>query len=169
LKSTITKYIESTTDANFSIRLAIQPTYILTGSNIAFKTFVDGVRIRAPLVGQSSINKVTGWKDNILGIYEGESGNIGCLKKLKFSQIKISMLFDPIQRILLIPTASDNSISEEFNMDSALMSQVGEIMVKVYRKGRTSKLVNKQSIVSPAFASDYASSKIHEKVLATQR
>jgi hypothetical protein len=88
---TVTKYVESETDEDFSIKFTVQPYYQATSAKLGFEVLLDGVRVRESLVDSWEFKRnplVAVLKGAISSV--GDVG-IGTLRKFKFSKIETGM------------------------------------------------------------------------------
>lgn len=94
---TVTKYIESVSDQEFSIRLTLEPPFKMDCACLSIRIYIDGRNLITPLI-QKSILKFSGdcvatkFQRSIEGMQVEAPGNAGreLLKKFKFAKIETS-------------------------------------------------------------------------------
>ncbi|TGO24901.1 hypothetical protein BPAE_0092g00200 [Botrytis paeoniae] len=121
---TVFKYIETTTGKGFYIKLEISKAYKFDSPNVSFKVFVDGMSVRAKHGGKKDIpltKKVKGVKNML------DNGRT-FLMPFKFSDII---------------TSTDDSKLASIREGATRLSVIGEIVVKVYRRGEKTSVHEK--------------------------
>jgi hypothetical protein len=96
---TVTKYIESVTDANFSIKLLVHPEYHATSPKLGFNVWVDGVVVRELHVAEQHF-KTSTWQYEIDGAISMQRSGNSALHKFKFSKIETGKLRSSHHRTL---------------------------------------------------------------------
>lgn len=89
---TITKYIESVTDAQFLVKCIVKPTYVMDCEKLAFKVFIDAERMRGPTIDRNQLEGGLDFTLNISGVKEEVDGRT-VLRPFKFASIQISKYF----------------------------------------------------------------------------
>lgn len=86
---TVAKYIECATGKHFSIKMAIDAKYKWDCPVISFHVWVDGVSVGGSSFSRTSYENIN--SDTVKeGIYVGNTGHGGVLKKFKFAEIHTS-------------------------------------------------------------------------------
>ncbi|KAF7939035.1 uncharacterized protein EAE98_001371 [Botrytis deweyae] len=147
---TVSKYIESTTGNLFYVNLEISKAYKFDSPNISFHVFVDGMKVCSKNCGKKDApltKEVKGVRDEL------ENGKF-FLMPLKFSDII---------------TTTDDSKLASIKEDATRLSGVGEIVVKVHRRGEKirSKNQSKRLNAPKKLAAD-SPVLVHEKALKGQ-
>ncbi|KAF7888086.1 uncharacterized protein EAF02_002627 [Botrytis sinoallii] len=147
---TVSKYIESTTGNVFYVNLEIRKAYKFDSPNISFQVFVDGMKVCSRHCGKKDApltKKMKGVTDEL------ENGKV-FLMPLKFSDII---------------TTTDDSKLASIKEDATRMSVVGEIVVKVYRRGERTRSKNQSKRLNvPKNLAAVSSESVHEKALKGQ-
>jgi hypothetical protein len=93
---TVTKYIESVSDMEFAIKLSVNSPYEFdVGCDLlCFDIYVDGRKVRAPLLFKTNYTSKNGWSQVINGVRK-EKGFNSMTQKFKFASIKTSESHEP--------------------------------------------------------------------------
>lgn len=126
---TVTKYIESVSDQEFTIQLTLGPPFKMDYACLNTRIHIDGKKVDSPSIQKSrNLNSfsedcvATKFQRKIKGMRVEAPGNAGraLLKRFKFAKIEAT---------------SDDYKLADVHEDIKRMDQVGEITVHVYRAG----------------------------------
>lgn len=130
--STITKYIESISGEPFKIKVAVNKIHQLESPSLLFCAFVDGENVDGLVLTQLAF-AIYGeeWSESFDGAVIGHT-----LRPFVFSKISISKKEHPShpRSMINLLTASDDKPVEETKKLKERLSNVGDIVVKVYRQ-----------------------------------
>jgi hypothetical protein len=96
--NTKTKYIKSVSDKEFEIKLSVNSPYEFdVGCDLlCFDIYVDGRKVRAPLLLKTNYSSRDGWSQVISGVRK-ETGHKSLIQKFKFATITTSKSHEPDQ------------------------------------------------------------------------
>ncbi|CZT51957.1 uncharacterized protein RSE6_16128 [Rhynchosporium secalis] len=142
---TVTKYIESTTDKAFLVRLSVKAPFMLDCPHLCFAVTADGQSIDRPLMSKEGYARGE-WLCEVEGVI-GKLESRGQLAAMKFSEIK---------------TTDEVTDSAALKIHKLETDRVGEISISVGREtnGKTA------AFKGCAFSELDSDKKYHEKVLA---
>ncbi len=84
----VSTYIESETMKEFSVKLVVKEPYILDRPVLSFQLFVDGVKVREPLLMQTTFERRgRNWETFCGGIKYQTEGQNCILRPFRFSKI----------------------------------------------------------------------------------
>ncbi|KAL3425108.1 hypothetical protein PVAG01_04389 [Phlyctema vagabunda] len=112
---TITRYVESVTDEEFAIKVAIRKPYKMDCPALACDILMDGVTVRTRVLRKSRYETDGELKDCTIGTLHKYGENF-YLKKFKFAEIK---------------TSTDESKLDSIKADSRALSKIGEIVLRI--------------------------------------
>ncbi|KAF4632648.1 hypothetical protein G7Y89_g5475 [Cudoniella acicularis] len=146
---TKTCYIPSTTNAAFTVNVSAKPPFKLDCEVLIFRVFVDGKWVREPLLCEGDFDGGE-WEDFVAGpLVENPQGGDFMYRQMRFGEIETT---DERMR---------NSVIEE---QKNKMSEVGEIIVEVYRGATAAQRAREET---PDYGVDF-SGKVHEKSLVME-
>lgn len=91
---TVTNYIEATTNKEFTIKIQVQSPYKIDCPRLGFYTTVDGELVLSPSMKKQIFEQGKhSWSSSILGFAEGTPGEMGIIKKFRFSKINTSLCY----------------------------------------------------------------------------
>jgi hypothetical protein len=86
--NTVSTYIESETLKEFSVKIIVKEPYSLNCPTLGFQIFVDGVKVREPLLTQTAFERCgRKWETFWNGIKYPTEGNHCILRPFGFSKI----------------------------------------------------------------------------------
>jgi hypothetical protein len=87
----ISKYVQSDILKEFAVRLTIEPPYTMNSPTLGFQIYVDGIKVREPLLRKAVLSRGGGhWESSFNGIKYSTGGQQpDCiLRPFKFSEIQ---------------------------------------------------------------------------------
>ncbi|KAE8454606.1 hypothetical protein EG329_000229 [Mollisiaceae sp. DMI_Dod_QoI] len=145
---TITKYIESTADQEFSFRFTVSHPYQLDCASLHFQIKIDGKRMKGKTFRASKHGLRRPWSRYVDGI-KREDRRTGKLVLLPYT-------------FTAIETSLNDDALETIEGDMQKMKETGQIIVEVFRETK-SKLI--EASWSKTRGHDDAPLKVHEKAL----
>ncbi|TEY58714.1 hypothetical protein BOTCAL_0202g00170 [Botryotinia calthae] len=147
---TVSKYIESATGKAFYIKLEISKAYKFDSPIVSFQDFVDGIKVSSKHGGKKDIPLTI----KLRGARMELDNRQAFVMPFKFSGI--------------ITSTNDSKLAS-IKEDATRLSVVGEIVIKVHRRGPRVVSQNQSSKLnaSKKFAAD-SSASVHEKALKGQ-
>lgn len=92
VEKSVRRLIETSTDAEFSIKICVVDTYQLDSPNLLFNIYIDGISVGGVLCGEYELLHGS-WTRKVEGIKQPtEKRNIVGLCKFRFSELVISKL-----------------------------------------------------------------------------
>ncbi|PMD38440.1 hypothetical protein L207DRAFT_585338 [Hyaloscypha variabilis F] len=149
----VSSYIEAETMMEFSIKLIVQDPFNLSYPTLGFQIYVDGVKVREPLLRRVIFEKANGYWESMWGGIKLSTGDDqeNCVERpFKFSEIH---------------TSTDDENLDALETDKSLMNKVGEIVVKLHRRHKSHFIGPKVEHDAPL---DAPPSVVHEKALKGQ-
>ncbi|EKD18506.1 hypothetical protein MBM_03499 [Drepanopeziza brunnea f. sp. 'multigermtubi' MB_m1] len=171
---TTSKYIESTSDKDFVVKVSLDTTFRMDCPAYHFEVFIDGQWMYGAVVAQSFYASyfsagqlIRPLSFDICGTIQPAPGIPGrdFLRSFRFSRIETSKLLTPymhIERILIL-SALDEDMLKDVAEDSRFMKEAGEIKILVHRGGEVSAAISQASAIRT-----HAPAKVHEKSLKGQ-
>ena len=171
---TISKFVESISDKEFSIRIALESPFVMDYDSLLCPIHIDGKWRNEPVLqkvdhpisiqGSRVVSRIT---RTVAGVKDVAPGNLEneFVRNFKFAKIDISKLI-PLPSMspkLLILLGTDDDKLAQVNDDMKRVQEVGEVIVKIYRGSKATDITettNAKSIDSSAMAN-----KFHEKAL----
>ncbi|KAL2063578.1 hypothetical protein VTL71DRAFT_5383 [Oculimacula yallundae] len=143
---TVTKYIESKTGKEFLVRLSVQAPYSLDCPRLSFYVSVDGQHIQSPMLSKAKYAKRE-WSRDVGGIVEELSTGVH-VTAMQFLEIQ---------------TTDEATDSATLKVQKAETSQVGEILIKIFRCSEGEIAVHKHK--NSTFSGLDSAKKYHDKIL----
>lgn len=87
INKTVSRFIEATTDKEFSFKIHVSDSYQLDGPNLLFDLYVDGVSVGGVLCGEYELIHGS-WTKEVEGVKQPtEKRNVVGLRKFVFSEL----------------------------------------------------------------------------------
>ncbi|KAL2063579.1 hypothetical protein VTL71DRAFT_5384 [Oculimacula yallundae] len=160
---TVTKYIESVTDKEFTVETSLAPGFVITSDALLTPIRIDGKLMITPLIPHKTyIRHVTRDKVHtrivrvVDGIHTAAPGQTDqcLLQKFRFARIQ---------------TCMEDEKLKDIKKDTQRMNEVGEIVVTVHRSGPAKMDTAMPVAVAAANAAiQTTNAKVHEKALKGQ-
>jgi hypothetical protein len=171
---TVSKFVESVSDKEFSIRLNLETSFVMDCASLIFPINIDGKPCWEPVLAKSRfpqsvqgsrvLSRVTINAQGVRAVAPGIEGQ-EFLQKFKFSKIDTSKLLlthcDNI-KLLTFPAMDDDKLAT-VQEDMKRIQEVGEIIVKVYKGGEIKDTTRTSTTNNIDLHS--VGDKVHEKAL----
>ncbi|CZS95297.1 uncharacterized protein RCO7_05806 [Rhynchosporium graminicola] len=153
---TVTKYVESATDEEFTVDINLNPGFIMT-SDLATSIQIDGKVVRNPLIQKSARKAYLTGKEvhtRMTDVIDGAQTPVPgyddqfLLQKFRFSKIE---------------TYLEDEKLKDVEKDSQRIAEVGEIVVTFYRAKTSGRIKSKRA--RDAIEIIMENAKVHEKAL----
>lgn len=166
-RCTVANYIESVTDATFTINLTIKEPFKFDCHSLSVYAFADGEQIDSYVILKSDYtsNKKS-LEYSIKGPAESLEGS-SITRTMKFAAIEISMRSSQFFNTYFdSASASEEFYNSEIARQKLELASVGEIIIYIHRSGPLRKSKRSRSETDETRLKDHKyDEKIHEKVM----
>ena len=154
----VTKYVQSTADAEFSLKLVVTSSYKLGRNDLGFFISLDGESDEAGILcGPQDLDKEGEWELDVRG-WETVDRDDAKFRRFKFGKLLISTIYHLMKEHLANKTVAEDNIGYMSKKAIMAMRKVGLIEVRVYMMG-------KGSIVKHRTPKPQSREKVPEKVI----